>query len=63
MKLKPITQQEDKTNEIYASADCQTLLAMYAEFYSKIGYNFPWIGYFVVSQDKIVGSCGFVGLR
>ena len=24
MKLKPITQQEDKTNEIYASADCQT---------------------------------------
>lgn len=61
MELKPITQQEDKTNEIYASADCQTLLAMYDDFYPKIGYNFPWIGYFVVSQDKIVGSCGFVG--
>lgn len=61
MKLKPITQQEDKTNELYASADCQTLLAMYDDFYTKIGYNFPWIGYFVVKQDKIVGSCGFVG--
>jgi RimJ/RimL family protein N-acetyltransferase len=61
MKLIPITQQEDKTNELYASADCQTLLAMYDDFYPKIGYNFPWVGYFIVRQDKIVGSCSFVG--
>jgi len=61
MKLKPITQQEDKSNELYTSSDCQTLLAMYDDFYPKIGYNFPWVGYFVVRQDKIVGSCSFVG--
>jgi RimJ/RimL family protein N-acetyltransferase len=61
MKLIPITQQEDKTNELYASADCQTLLAMYDDFYPKIGYNFPWVGYFIVRQDKIGGSCSFVG--
>ncbi|MBL7898408.1 MAG: GNAT family N-acetyltransferase [Crocinitomicaceae bacterium] len=61
MKLIPITQQEDKTNELYASGDCQTLLAMYDDFYPKVGYNFPWVGYFIVRQDKIVGSCSFVG--
>jgi len=61
MKLKQIIQQEDKTKELYASADCQTLLAMYDDFYPKIGYNFPWVGYFIVRQDKIVGSCSFVG--
>lgn len=61
MKLMPIAQQEDKTNELYASADCRTLLAMYDDFYPKIGYNIPWVGYFVIRQDKIVGSCGFVG--
>lgn len=61
MKLVPITQQEDKTNELYASADNQTLLAMYDDFYPKIGYNIPWVGYFVIRQDKIVGSCGFIG--
>lgn len=61
MKLKPITLQEDKTNEKYASADCQQLLQMYDDFYLKIGFNTPWIGYFVVRQDKIVGSCSFVG--
>ena len=61
MKLIPITQQEDKTNDLYASVDCQTLLAMYDDFYPKFGYNIPWVGYFVIRQDKIVGSCGFVG--
>lgn len=61
MKLRPITLNEDKTNEAYASADCQQLLQMYDDFYPKIGFNTPWIGYFVVRQDKIVGSCGFTG--
>jgi [ribosomal protein S5]-alanine N-acetyltransferase len=50
MKLVPITQQEDKTNELYASADCQMLFAMHDDFYPKIGYNFPWVGYFIVSN-------------
>jgi RimJ/RimL family protein N-acetyltransferase len=61
MNLRPITLQEDKTNETYASADCQQLLNMYDDFYPKIGFNIPWIGYFVVRQDQIVGSCSFVG--
>jgi [ribosomal protein S5]-alanine N-acetyltransferase len=61
MNLRPITLQEDKTNETYASADCQHLLNMYDDFYPKIGFIIPWVGYFVVRQDKIVGSCGFVG--
>lgn len=61
MNLKPITLQEDKTNEIYASADCQQLLNMYDHFYPKIGFSIPWVGYFVVRQNQIVGSCSFVG--
>ena len=61
MKLKPITRNEDKTNEAYASKDCQQLLQMYNDFYPKIGFNIPWVGYFIVKQEKVVGSCGFVG--
>ena len=61
MKLKPITPNEDKTNQAYASADCQLLLQMYDDFYPKIGFNIPWIAYFVVIDDTIVGSCSFVG--
>lgn len=61
MKLIPITQQEDKTKELYASEQCQMLLAMCDDFYEKVGYNIPWVGYFIIKQDKIVGSCSFVG--
>ena len=61
MNLRPITLTENKANEAYASADCQQLLNMYEEFYPKIGFNIPWVGYFIIRQNQIVGSCGFVG--
>lgn len=61
MNLRPINLHEDKTKEMYASADCQQLLSMYDTFYPKIGFNIPWIGYFVLRLEQIVGSCGFVG--
>lgn len=61
MKLKPISLNEEKTNKTYASGECQQLLQMYDDFYTKIGYNIPWVGYFVIRQGNIVGSCSFVG--
>ena len=61
MNLRPIALQEDKTNTTYASADCQQLLSMYDDFYPKIGFNIPWVGYFVVRKYQIVGFGGFVG--
>lgn len=59
--LKPISPNEDKTKSIFASANCQNLLNMYETFYPKIGFNMPWVGYFIVKDEQIVGSCGFVG--
>jgi len=61
MELKVIAIDLDKTDSIYSSADCQMLLESYAEYYPKIGYNLPWVGYFVVRENEIVGSCGFTG--
>lgn len=61
MNLRLIALEEDKTNEMYSSADCQQVLSMYKEFYPKIGFNIPWVGYFIIRQDQIVGSCGFIG--
>lgn len=61
MELKPIELNLDKTNNVYRSDDCQMLLKAYEEYYPKIGYHFPWVGYFVVRDNQIVGSCGFTG--
>lgn len=61
MELRSIRVQEDKSNIEYASPDCQMLLGMYEDFYPIKGFNLPWVGYFVIKDDIIVGSCGFVG--
>lgn len=61
MELQPIEINVDKSKEIYGSDDCQMLLKTYDEYYLKIGYHLPWVGYFVVRENQIVGSCGFTG--
>lgn len=61
MHLIPIPQHADKSLGLYASEDCQFVLQMYDDFYPKIGFIMPWVGYFVVREDQIVGSCSFVG--
>src|SRR5665213_3430317 len=59
MTFVPILIDEDKTKEIYANPDCQEIFKSYPEYYFKTGYNLPWIGYFVISEGKVVGVGGF----
>ena len=61
MELRTIELNIDKSNEIYVSDDCQMLLKTYDEYYLKIGFDLPWVGYFVIRENQIVGSCGFTG--
>lgn len=61
LNLIPISPNEDKTKAIYASQDCQDLLQMWDEFYPVIGYHYPWVGYFVIENDRVLGTCGFNG--
>jgi len=60
--LKEITTSEDTRNPLYQSDDCQHLLNIYGEYYKKVSYELPWVGYFVVRDgQEIVGTCGFTG--
>ena len=61
MKLRILQLNEDKTDKLFESKDCQTLLNIYETYYPKIGFNLPWITYLVLRQKQIVGSCGFTG--
>jgi len=61
MELKIIELNADKSKEMYGSGNYQMLLKTYDEYYQKMGYNLPWVGYFVIKENKIVGSCGFTG--
>ncbi len=61
MELRILGQNEDKTDDLFRSADCQTLLQMYEDYYPKIGFHLPWVAYLVVRQNQVVGSCSFTG--
>ena len=61
MELRIIELNVDKSKEIHHSENCQMLLKTYDEYYKTIGYNLPWVGYFVVKEDQIVGFCSFTG--
>jgi [ribosomal protein S5]-alanine N-acetyltransferase len=31
------------------------------EYYSKIGFNKPWVGYFAFNNNQVFGTGGFTG--
>ncbi|MBO0934295.1 GNAT family N-acetyltransferase [Fibrella aquatilis] len=61
MTLEPIHIDEDPTLARYANSDCQALFEAYPTYYHETGYTPPWIGYFVIRDEVVVGMGGFVG--
>lgn len=61
MELKILQQNEDKKNDLFKSAECQTLLQIYDDYYPKIGFNLPWVAYLIIEENQVVGSCSFTG--
>ncbi len=61
MELRILQLKEDRSDKLFTSSDCQTLLEMYEDYYPKIGFNLPWVSYLVIKQNQVVGSCGFTG--
>ncbi|MBL7831947.1 MAG: GNAT family N-acetyltransferase [Saprospiraceae bacterium] len=61
MELRVINVNEDKSSIVYNSSDCQQLISSMDDYYSKIGFNEPWVGYFVFNKNQVVGTGGFTG--
>lgn len=61
MKLQIIQPEIDSQSEIFNNPTGKQLLEIYEGYYPTIGFNPPWIGYAILDQDKLVGSCGFTG--
>ncbi len=61
MELLPI-QKTAAENEIFLHhPDCQDNLHPTLDFYKRVGYQPPWIGYYARVDDKLVGAAGFKG--
>ncbi|WP_268036068.1 GNAT family N-acetyltransferase [Algoriphagus sp. PAP.12] len=61
MRLHIIEPSIDSQSEIFNNPKGRQLLEIYAGYYPIIGFNPPWVGYAILDQQKLVGSCGFTG--
>ena len=59
MELLILDLNEQK-NPIFQNIECQNLFEIYKDYYPKVGYHLPWVGYFIKRDHEIVGCCGFV---
>lgn len=61
MKLLPIDKDESQYTAFIKNTDCQEILKVYPDYYKQVGFNPPWIGYFVARDNKFIGCGGFKG--
>jgi [ribosomal protein S5]-alanine N-acetyltransferase len=61
MTLLPINLSVDNAELTSVNPDCVEVLNIYKDYYQKIGFSPPWIGYFVIMDGRVVGSCSFTG--
>ena len=61
MKLLPIHQTLAENDQFLNHPDLELGLPMTIEFFGKIGYDPPWIGYVAQLDDSLVGSAAFKG--
>lgn len=62
MLLLPIDVDESQNIKFRENPECLEVLKVYPDFYNRVGYNKPWIGYFATIDGKeIVGGGGYKG--
>ena len=61
MNLLPISQTLAENAQFLNHPDCEPGLQLTIEFFNKIGYNPPWIGYYAQLDGNLVGGCAFKG--
>ncbi len=61
MKLIPISLNNKLNAEFEAHPACKENLQMSIDFFNRVGYVPPWIGYYAKLNNEFVGSAAFKG--
>lgn len=62
MILLPIDIDEAQNTRFRQNPECVEVLNVYPDYYKKVGYNPPWIGYFAtLNGEEMVGCGGYKG--
>ena len=57
----PIEADEMKNAAFMTNEDCRGISIVYPDFYKRVGFTPPWIGYFFKCGDDLVGAGGYKG--
>ena len=61
MKLLPIKEKIEENIAFINNPLCSESLSPTIEFYKMVGFNPPWISYYVCENENLIGACGFKG--
>ena len=61
MQLLAIDKDEARNARFMVLEECREILKVYPDFYRRVGFNPPWIGYFAERGHELVGCGGFKG--
>src|SRR5258707_9022491 len=61
MELIPVKETLEENKEFASDPLCQDTIQMTIDFYKKVGFVPPWIGYYARKNGNLVGAAGFKG--
>ena len=61
MQLIPIKETLEDNEELISNPSCQETIYITIDFYKKVGFVQPWIGYYAENNGDLVGAAGFKG--
>jgi RimJ/RimL family protein N-acetyltransferase len=61
MYLIPISERIEDNKEFVENPLCRETIYMTVDFFKKVGYKIPWIGYYAKQNEILVGSAAFKG--
>lgn len=62
MTLLPIEQDVSLNNKFIENLECAGILSVFPDYYNRVGFNRPWIGYFAtIDGVEIIGCGGYKG--
>jgi RimJ/RimL family protein N-acetyltransferase len=57
----PITNNESEMEPYLVHPFCIEVFNAFNDYYPKIGFHFPWVGYFALINKEVIGVGGFKG--
>ncbi|GJM32217.1 MAG: hypothetical protein DHS20C18_12180 [Saprospiraceae bacterium] len=61
IELVPITTDIKSMEPYLVHEFCLEVFNTFTEFYPKIGFHLPWVGYFALYENEVVGVGGYKG--